>query len=426
MNNNGKGGKIGDIVNIHLSPAEVKADEYFLDNVTGDLYSYNSIKNEWMPKMNVGIHNAKAAQSYDSLGKFIIKTPVYKPKTRGDHSLSYVSKELEDVCFLKKVYLQHWVLQGLPYEFKIPAKNSWHIHQFNFVNPRKTFVTMADSSRCPQMIYFDSFCVGTLFDINRKYGATIKILENFIQTKVKEIKGMEKEKFVSIEQTSNKLREFGGGQNFTGFVEPTEENHGLKSKRIGSAQRSTSIRILRNSNTGDRPKTSNGFHSGLAITNHDGPPLLVENNTVRNNFIIRGQVSKNIDRKREMEETNVRSIVFQTPVVNDRIRPESSLGTAYTNSRNRVGTSNSRNQRGGYNDEYIYEDDDRRNSFKHFMPNNNSNSRYGSKSGILKSSKHEKSDCEKGRGEIMMMLYPEITKELVKEEGVWVYSLLLF
>ena len=34
----------------------------------------------------------------------------------------------------------------------VPFKNTWDVHPFNFVNPSKTFVTLADSEKGPMII----------------------------------------------------------------------------------------------------------------------------------------------------------------------------------------------------------------------------------------------------------------------------------
>ncbi len=48
---------------------KLKKNDYFLDYVTGDILSYNSVNSSWIPKMNIGIHNAQTAQKYS---KYII------------------------------------------------------------------------------------------------------------------------------------------------------------------------------------------------------------------------------------------------------------------------------------------------------------------------------------------------------------------
>ena len=43
--------------------------------------------------------------------------------------------------------MHHYLISGLPFEFVVPLKNSWDVHPFNFVNPKKTFQTLADGEK---------------------------------------------------------------------------------------------------------------------------------------------------------------------------------------------------------------------------------------------------------------------------------------
>lgn len=43
--------------------------------------------------------------------------------------------------------MHHFLFNGLPFEFVVPYKNSWDVHPFNFVNPKKTFQTLADCEK---------------------------------------------------------------------------------------------------------------------------------------------------------------------------------------------------------------------------------------------------------------------------------------
>jgi hypothetical protein len=43
--------------------------------------------------------------------------------------------------------MHHWALEGMDSEFLVPLKNSWDMHNFNFVNPEKMFIILAESIR---------------------------------------------------------------------------------------------------------------------------------------------------------------------------------------------------------------------------------------------------------------------------------------
>jgi len=55
-------------------------DDYFLDSATGDLYTYSKNTDEWIPKANVGLHYRRDAMEYQSIGRFVVKSPTYRPK----------------------------------------------------------------------------------------------------------------------------------------------------------------------------------------------------------------------------------------------------------------------------------------------------------------------------------------------------------
>ena len=54
---------------------EIRMSDYFLDNVTGDLYSFNYDTGEWVSKGNAGLHSRRAAEEFKTIGKYIVKAP---------------------------------------------------------------------------------------------------------------------------------------------------------------------------------------------------------------------------------------------------------------------------------------------------------------------------------------------------------------
>ena len=44
-----------------IDPKTVKMSDIFVDYITGDLYNFNMANENWTPKGNAGIHNAKFA-----------------------------------------------------------------------------------------------------------------------------------------------------------------------------------------------------------------------------------------------------------------------------------------------------------------------------------------------------------------------------
>ena len=387
--------------------------DHFLDNVTGDLYSYNSERNEWIPISNVGIHHSRAAQTFDSIGKFIIKAPTYKPNKSLDYSSSYISKDFEDICYPRKLYAQHWILQDVPFEFKIPSKNAWQVHQFNFVNPEKTFIMMGESSKGPQIIYFDSFCVGTLFNIDNKYPSTVQILENFINGKLRLLRAQGKERM------SKRIQEVTDLQRQT-FISDIPKEPSLKTLNEGSTLRkkfrAPSVRIIRNGSANSRAGTR-VYHSGLAITNHDGPPLFVENNAIRSGSVIKSPGRKQALSARDRIQQDHRPITsdVQRYWEGNKIMPwdhlKSSLKTGRENYQNR-GKGEMIDFLINDHDEIDTEEDEKKNIYHRIQ-----------KQRIMKESRSEKTLDVKGKAEIMSMLYPDMPQEILQGQELWVRDL---
>eukprot|EP01017_Pseudomicrothorax_dubius_P022977 TRINITY_DN24719_c0_g1_i1.p1 TRINITY_DN24719_c0_g1~~TRINITY_DN24719_c0_g1_i1.p1 ORF type:complete len:232 (+),score=39.89 TRINITY_DN24719_c0_g1_i1:65-760(+) len=105
VNGFGRGSRMGQ-ENVRLSKklVELQTSDFFLDNVTGDLYNYTYETDEWIPRANAGIHYRKAAEDFKSLGRYVVKVPTYRPKT-GDSTHLYISKNTEAICYLNKVYI---------------------------------------------------------------------------------------------------------------------------------------------------------------------------------------------------------------------------------------------------------------------------------------------------------------------------------
>lgn len=67
-------------------------NEVFLDNATGDFYSFRKDLEVWAPAGNTGIHFQKAAESYGGIGEYMTKTKTYKPKSINPFQDLYISK----------------------------------------------------------------------------------------------------------------------------------------------------------------------------------------------------------------------------------------------------------------------------------------------------------------------------------------------
>lgn len=379
--------------------------------------------------MNCGLHYKKAAQAYDSIGKFVVNTQVYKAKVFEDNPMSYLSKSDEDFCYTKKMYQQHWAISELPSEFVIPAKNTWDIHKFNFVNGRKTFVVLAESRRCPQIIVFESYCLATLFNITKRFALTVSILKNFITSKLKEIKAMTKNDMIGIEKISEIYRN--AADDFHNF---SHEVQVLSSDRKGKAPRT--ISSLRNIDAQDptpdpvlaRPKTAKLVHSGYALAHHDAANLIVENNTVRSAFKIKLGSDRTLPLSREpgskintvksrgfisQIDTNYDNVLMMSPVSKAMTFPSTApnqviaLHNYLQNAYEKKGDANRKNSFGQYTDTSFpgSRDIDRITPASNTVP----------EAGLL----------QKNKAEIARMLYPDLPRNALKEEDLWVKRMFL-
>ncbi|CAD8115459.1 unnamed protein product [Paramecium primaurelia] len=159
---------------------EIRMTDFFLDNVTGDLYSFNYDTEEWVSKGNAGLHSRRSAEEFKTIGKYIVKAPQYKVSRMKEIDQLYFSKETEIVCSLRKNSMHNYLFNGLPFEFVVPFKNSWDVHPFNFVNPKKTFQTLADCEKGPLIIQVSDNIIATQFSIRSKYKETVQIMRNFM------------------------------------------------------------------------------------------------------------------------------------------------------------------------------------------------------------------------------------------------------
>lgn len=240
--------------------------------------------------MNIGIHHRRAAQDpNNSLGKYVLKTQNVQNRALKGNGAQFLTNTTEDFCQLKKLYSQHYSVQGLPLEFVIPSKNKWDIHRFNFVNPYKTFVVLAESQQTPQIIGFESHCIGTLFEVSKKYAPTIHILENFTYAKLREIKNDDCPKSIDIIHAVGLFK--GIPNNYFKLSSRAQANHTKEMKD------NNPISVLRDNAHGMkesmvRPHTNKIFHVGYTFTKHHDAPLIVSNNTVRKDLSIKASDQK--------------------------------------------------------------------------------------------------------------------------------------
>jgi len=201
VNGNGKGSPLGGFEGISQKQiSELKYGDIFLDSITGDYFSYDQVffnkssykkdKKEWIPKGNAGIHLRRSADEYKSAGSFYKKPLIYHPKKDTD-SFLYANSMYEQITEIKKIYLQHWLLRGLPVQFKILARNKWDPHPINIKSSviniiHSNYKILAESKKGPQIAEHEN-CICVQFELSPKYPDGMKILENFIEKHLRDI-----------------------------------------------------------------------------------------------------------------------------------------------------------------------------------------------------------------------------------------------
>ena len=104
VNGKGKGSNLGDISKVEKALNQLNCNDYFLNNVTGDLFQYNYEHDNWRPFANAGIHNFLCAEKNQVEGPFILR----KEKYRIDYSKKnnvYISKNTEQICYTIKRFI---------------------------------------------------------------------------------------------------------------------------------------------------------------------------------------------------------------------------------------------------------------------------------------------------------------------------------
>ena len=184
INGKGRGGKLSEIFKIHKNLSKLESHDLFLDNVTGDLYQFNRESEEWQPKGNVGLHHRRSAEEYQTLGKYIVKAPIYRPKKINELVEIYKAKTTETIIYIKKNYMNHWSVKGIyPFEFKAQLLGEWDCHSFSFVNNDKKFVVLGESERGPAILDFGNI-LALHFNVEKNYPPTLPIIKNFIDRSI--------------------------------------------------------------------------------------------------------------------------------------------------------------------------------------------------------------------------------------------------
>lgn len=181
---------IDELKNINVNIKKIDASDVYVDNITGDIYSYSYETTNWQARGNIGIHLHKAAES-SAFGKFVLPTPAFKVCVADNsHKKNFATKVLEKVINVRKNFYHHWALTN--HEFLAPMLSQWQVHPFNFRVKNKTFDVLADCNVGPQIITFTNDNVlATQFELSKTYPDTVSILRNFLRKKLVQMKHCE-------------------------------------------------------------------------------------------------------------------------------------------------------------------------------------------------------------------------------------------
>ena len=89
----------------------LKPNSVFLDNVTGDYYSFDKYLCQWKPKGNVGLHNFKAIEvsAATKARDMVTKTQIYRAQATPTNTNLYFQKGSDVKCYVDKHHQSHWL-----------------------------------------------------------------------------------------------------------------------------------------------------------------------------------------------------------------------------------------------------------------------------------------------------------------------------
>lgn len=155
VNGGERGGPLTTIKEVPLKLMQNgQANNVFLDNLTGDYYTFDEAKKEWKPTGNVGLHYSRAMSSLGGSvgGDSVKKVSNYQSKVTDLKPSLFFSKLTDVKCIIKKHFISHPLFEGLPQEFVVENRNTWDPHPINITNMsmiERNYETMAESDRGP-------------------------------------------------------------------------------------------------------------------------------------------------------------------------------------------------------------------------------------------------------------------------------------
>ncbi|CAD8071905.1 unnamed protein product [Paramecium sonneborni] len=290
----GEGCKLVDFPKYTNQALKNGSDDFFLDSTTGDLYYYSKQTDEWIPKSNVGIHHRRDAMEYQSIGKFVVKSPTYKPKQQ------MLSNQTEMTCIIKKQFLNHWLFKNVSMEFTIKQSNAWDIHSITFVNPEKRFQVLAENNvRGPLILQCENI-LALLFEIENKSRDQIHIVQNFIENGIKTIRYSSNYNQISItfEKYFNTQK---GIKNIEIVFDKTVKKLNQQQQDDSMKPKAIEYRKLVNAQIQEQEKEKmNSIQAGFQNKKQKQPEVVSHNNIMQKNYKVKRRKSFSFKQKQLM------------------------------------------------------------------------------------------------------------------------------
>ena len=185
INGRGKGSSLDEIHYYDGSSSKnFDVNDVFLDNSTGDYYSFKKDQGMWLPVGNVGIHYSKSAGIERFNDKLITRSKLHQSRLFSHASQNIVtSKVSERKCVVKKDFLHHWIFDDIPDQFVASNESVWNVHEVKLASNSAYEVNyniLVESEKGPEICEHKN-TIAMQFHIDKHYECTIKILKNFIE-----------------------------------------------------------------------------------------------------------------------------------------------------------------------------------------------------------------------------------------------------
>lgn len=195
LNGNERGSALQELRTLFCSDSErlatlVPGYQVFLENLTGDYYSYDKASQSWLPQGNVGLHNGNihgAQQGVVAHGSADVhrKAQKYKGISQSGSGL-VLTGGYAQVIEIKAFYRKHWALKGIEQSsFVADCLTNWDPHPINinkdhFVQMQGCYSRLADNIRGPQIAEHINTLV-CQFAVKPGHRETSIILANFVE-----------------------------------------------------------------------------------------------------------------------------------------------------------------------------------------------------------------------------------------------------